>query len=167
MTDPLDEVAAFCAEHHPRLVGLLSMQLGDRDVAEELAQDVLLRLCEHWPSLDNPRAWLNRVAINRANSWLRRRGAERRAKARRRAQQVEVPPAEQADAIAVRAAVAALPGRQRTALLCRYYADMTVAETASVMSCAPGTVKALTHHALSALRDRAGLVPTTEASDAT
>ena len=153
--------AAFCAAQHRRLVGLLSLQVGDRHVAEELAQDVLLKVCEHWPKLQDPAAWMHRVAVNHANSWFRRRGAERRATARHRGQQVEAPPPDRADAIAVRAAVAKLPTRQRTALVYRYFAGFSVAETADAMSCAEGTVKALTHQAIAALRERAALVPTT------
>ena len=34
---------------HPRLVGLLTLYVGDRRVAEQLAQDALVKLCQHWP----------------------------------------------------------------------------------------------------------------------
>lgn len=162
MESGLDGVAAFCAQQHGRLIGLLSLQVGDRDVAEELAQDVLAKVCQHWPRLEDPRAWMNRVAINHANSWLRRRVAERRAMARRMGQQVHEAPPDHADAIAVREAVALLPRRQRTALVYRYYAGFSVAETAEAMSCAAGTVKALTHQAVTALREHADLQPRAE-----
>lgn len=162
MGSDLDEVAAFCAHQHSRLIGLLGLHVGDREVAEELAQDVLAKVCQHWPRLEDPRAWMNRVAINHANSWLRRRAAERRAMARRKGQQVQEPPTDQADAVAVREAVARLPRRQRTALVYRYYAGLSVTETAEAMSCAPGTVRALTSQAVSGLRDRADLQPTSE-----
>ena len=59
-----------------------------------------------------------------------------------------------ADAVAVRRAVAALPRRQRTAVVLRYYADLPVAEVPVLMGCAPGTVKSLTRKALTALRQR-------------
>lgn len=154
--------AAFCAAQHRRLVGFLSLQVGDRDVAEELAQDVLLKVCEHWPKLEQPEAWMHRVAVNHANSWFRRRGAERRATARHYNRQVGDAEPDRADAIAVRQAVSALPKRQRTALTYRYFAGFSVAETAAAMSCAEGTVKALTHQAINALRDRGELLPTTE-----
>ena len=162
----MDEVAAFCARHHRRLVGLLSLQVGDRFVAEELAQDVLLKVCEHWPRIEDPTAWANRVAVNVANSWWRRRAAERRAADRRRGQQVTEPPEDLADAFAVRRAVAALPRRQRTAIVYRYYAGFSIAQTAAAMSCAPGTVRALTHQALRTLRERAALGPSEELHDA-
>lgn len=161
-----NDAAAFCAAQHRRLVGLLSLQVGDRHLAEELAQDVLLKVCEHWSRLENPSAWMHRVAINHANSWFRRRGAERRANARHRNQQVGLAPPDRANAVAVREAVAALPERQRTALAYRYYAGFSVRETADAMSCAEGTVKALTHQAIASLRHNAALLPTTDEEDA-
>ena len=154
--------AEFCQAQHQRLVGLLSLQVGDRHVAEELAQDVLIKVCEHWPSLEDPTAWMHRVAINHANSWFRRRGAERRANARHHNQQVSPASPDRADAVAVREAVAQLPRRQRTALVYRYYAGFSIRETSEAMSCAEGTVKALTHQAIASLRDRVALMPTTD-----
>jgi hypothetical protein len=49
-------------------------------------------------------------------------------------------------------AVAALPRRQRTALVLRYYADLPIGEVAALMGCSPVTVKSLTNRAISALR---------------
>jgi RNA polymerase sigma factor (sigma-70 family) len=54
----------------------------------------------------------------------------------------------------VRAAILELPPRQRQAVVLRYHADLTVEDTAAVMRCAPGTVKALTSQALANLRAR-------------
>lgn len=161
MPDPqADELAAFVHQEHRRLVGLLALQVGRITVAEELAQDALIRLCEHWPRvrhMADRRSWLNRVAINLANSWWRRRYAERRAN-RRHGPGELVDEHTTADVIAVREAVAALPPRQRTVIALRFYEQMSVAETAAQMRCAEGTVKSLTHKALTRLRDRAGLV---------
>ena len=68
-------------------------------------------------------------------------------------------PPEQAwvDSIAVREAIVGLPARQRAAVVLRYHADLSVDDTAAVMRCAPGTVKALTHQALERLRDEFGV----------
>lgn len=154
------ELAAFCAVEHPRLVRLLALYVGSVPVAEELAQDSVARLCEHWPrvaAMANRRAWLTRVALNLANSWFRRRAAERRAQARHGPVPDRVDEPGTAAALAVRAAVAALPPRQRTALVLRYYADLPVAEVAALMRCSEGTVKALTHQAIARLRERGGL----------
>ncbi len=54
--------------------------------------------------------------------------------------------------MAVRDAVRQLPDRQRQAIVCRYYVQMTVRETAVAMRCAEGTVRALTSQGLSNLR---------------
>ena len=45
-----------------------------------------------------------------------------------------------------------LTARQREAIVLRYYAQLSGAETASVMHCAEGTVRALTYQAISSLR---------------
>lgn len=149
-------LVARCEQLLPRLVGSLSLQTGDRAVAEELAQEALVRLWQQWPrvqALDSPEGWTYRVAMNLASSWWRRVQAERRAKrrlAREREPVAEPPPA--AAAGWLRQALARLPPRQRQALVCRYYLDLSVGETAEVMGCAPGTVRALTAQGTAALR---------------
>ena len=153
----------MCAEEYPRLVGLLALQVGDRLVAEELAQDTLLALCRHWGRVERPTAWLTRVGLNRANSWLRRRLAERRAQARHgpTVDAVEEEGTGRVEAEELRRRVAVLPQRQRMVVALRFYEHHSVAEAAAVMGCAEGTVKALTHQAVQRLREQ--LAPEQEA----
>jgi len=149
-----DDLLAFCHAEHRRLVGLLVVVVGDVPVAEELAQEALARLCANWSSvrrMDNPRAWLRRVALNLATSRFRRRQAEWRANRRHGVVDVHVP-ADPATAVAVRDAVRRLPPRQRTVIALRYFAGLDVAETAREMRCAEGTVKSLTNRAVVQLR---------------
>ena len=133
--------------------------LGDPQVAEELAQETLAKVWISWArlgSLDEAarRAWAYRVAVNFANSWWRRRMTERRALSQLiEGAHLDTDPA---DLITIRIAVGALPTRQRTALVLRYYADLPVDEVAALMGCAPGTVKALTSQALHRLRALVG-----------
>jgi RNA polymerase sigma factor (sigma-70 family) len=169
--DDLTGVIGFCHRVRPRLVGTLSLLCGDGDTAEELAQETLARVWLRWSrvhELDEPLAiaWTCRVAVNLANSWLRRRIAERRARARlaARATDAHVDP-DPADAVAIRRAVAALPRRRRTALVLRYYADLPVSEVAALMGGAPGTVKSLTSKALTALRRVEGMQVVEEVVD--
>lgn len=150
-------MTAFCQVEYPRLVMLLSLHTGERPVAEELAQDTLVRVHEHWDrvrAMDNPGGWAYAVGLNLARSWWRRRHAERRALARLGRPTLEAPPEEPTDVVALRTAVAALPIRQRTAVLLRYFADLSVTETAGHMHCAEGTVKSLTSQAIATLRPR-------------
>jgi RNA polymerase sigma factor (sigma-70 family) len=150
----------LCAELEPRLIGALTLYCGDRLVAEELAQDTLVRVLDRWEEvqqLTSPAAWAHRVAINLANSRFRRLRAERRARQRLEGRITHEPGVDVAAHVAVRQAVARLPRRQRTALVLRYFADLPVGEVAALMECSPGTVKSLTHHAIGALR-RTGLM---------
>lgn len=147
------ELVALCADEYGRLVGSLRLFTNDAGIAQELAQDALLKLCEHWPKVrrhDRPVAWLYAVAFNGARSWRRRRSTERRAYAQVLVGESRLPDAE--DAVSLRAAITELSPRQRQAIILRYFLQLTTAEAAEVMSCADGTVRALTSQGLAALR---------------
>ncbi|MGH8266032.1 MAG: RNA polymerase sigma factor, partial [Steroidobacteraceae bacterium] len=82
--DDLD-LDAFCSRTRTRLVGALSLYLGDPGVAEELANDALLRAVDRWEQvreMANPDGWVYAVSFNLARSRYRRLAAERRAHAR-------------------------------------------------------------------------------------
>jgi RNA polymerase sigma-70 factor (ECF subfamily) len=55
---------------------------------------------------------------------------------------------------ALRETLAILPDRQREALVLRFFEDLSVEDTAALMRCAPGPVKATVHQALRSLRRR-------------
>jgi RNA polymerase sigma-70 factor (sigma-E family) len=153
------DLRAFCRRIHPRLVGALGLHCGDGRVAEELAQETLARVWERWStvrSATSPDAWAFRVAFNLANSRFRRRAAEQRAYQRVGVPRDAVDGPDAADSVAVRDAVVALPPRQRAVIVLRYFADLSVEDTASAMRCAPGTVKSLTSKAIDGLRARLG-----------
>lgn len=147
----------FCSREHPRLARALTLYLGQVEIADELAQEALVRVCEQWPrvcQMRQPGAWAHRVAMNLAKSWLRRRLAERRAHQRYHARPspARQQSSEPAEAMAVRQAVAGLPQRQRQAVVLRYVADLSAAEAGEVMGIASATVRVLTSQALQRLR---------------
>ena len=153
------ELAAFCREEHPRLVGALSLYCGDRDVAEELAQEAVLRAVDRWSKvrvMDAPRAWLHRVGVNLVHSWFRRRQAERRATHRLGRGDDHQPDADRADVVAVRELVAGLPRRQRACIVWRFYLGWPVADVAATLGVSDQAVAALTQRALKALRAELG-----------
>jgi RNA polymerase sigma-70 factor (ECF subfamily) len=160
---------AFCAAEYPRLVGSLTLVTGRRDIAEEIAQEALTRAMQHWRRVEAmaaPGAWVHRVAINLANSTFTRRRLERAATERLDADRgvhddtYDVP-----EKLTVRAALASIPVRQRTAVVLRYFADLSIAEVAVVMKVQEGTVKALTHQGVAALRTALGSPETMEVHD--
>jgi RNA polymerase sigma-70 factor (ECF subfamily) len=169
-----EDLAGFCRREYPRLVGTLGLYCGDVDVAEELAQEALARACAQWRRVEGmaaPGAWVHRVAINLANSRFRRLAAQRRAEARTGNTDLSRGP-DIADSVAIRTAVAALPVRQKTALVLRYYGDLPAEEVATHLGISVGAVHQLTHRALLALRNAfdvtepARLAATMEAPDA-
>lgn len=100
---------------------------------------------------DDPDGWVHTVAFNLARSRFRRLAAERRAYARFAPRDCHPGP-DAADVVAIRAALARLPTRQRQAVICRYYLDMPASEIAAAMKCSAGTVKVHLRSALAALR---------------
>jgi RNA polymerase sigma-70 factor (ECF subfamily) len=141
----------FDANYAP-VVLALAMATGDRTASEEAVQEAFARALRRWSKvrdMDRPVGWIYVVAMN-----VVRRGARRRA---RDEQVIDVPIAHDATAavatrVALRQAIVTLPIRQREAIVLRYLADLSIAETAAAMDCAPGTVKSAVHAALATLR---------------
>lgn len=151
------DLERFCEVAYPRLVAALAHQTGDRWLAEELAQEALIRACDHWDArvaqLESPLAWTFRVGANLANSHFRRIRAERRARARHgvcREQTQDL--ADAADALAVRSALAALTPQQREVVVMRYFLGLSAAEVGAATKMSAGAVRVLAHRAVNALR---------------
>jgi RNA polymerase sigma factor (sigma-70 family) len=153
-----DDAAALCASLHPSLYGALVLYCGSAELAEDLTQETLLRVWRQWETvstMEHPDRWALRVAFNLAKSGFRRLRIARRIAATADRQSESSDPT---DAIAIRAAVAQLPPRQRAAVVLRYFNDCSVADTALVLDCAEGTVKALTSQGVANLRREFGAV---------
>lgn len=160
---PPEAVEALCRKEWPRLVGLLTLLVGEPFTAEELEQEVLIRICrdpDRILAMVAPGAWIHRVAVNLANSHFRRLSAGRRAHQRLRLERPPDRTPNPSDGVAVRKALQALPLRQRSAIVLRYYADLSIRDIAATLSCPEGTVKTLIHDAIEALRND-GLVQDT------
>lgn len=146
----------FCAAEYRRLVGALSLYCGSLDVAEDCAQEALARACLNWRRVQgyaSPHAWTLRVAMNLANSWFRRANIERRVLGRL----ADSSPAggiDVIDGLVVRQAVAALPRRQRAAIVLTYYIGLSSEEAGYAMGCKAATVRVHAHRALETLRTK-------------
>jgi RNA polymerase sigma-70 factor (ECF subfamily) len=70
-----DAVARLVREEHTRVLATLVRVTGDLDLAEDCAQDAVVRALETWPRAgvpENPRAWLLLTAKRRAVDVIRR-----------------------------------------------------------------------------------------------
>ncbi len=72
----MDNLERLFREFHEPIVRYLARRLGDRDLAEELAQETFLRAMRHGP-VARERAWLFTVATNLVRDEARRGARER------------------------------------------------------------------------------------------
>ncbi len=145
----------FAAERLPALLRFAAVLTGDRGLAEDVLQEVLLRAHQRWAhigGLDVPEAYVRRMITNEYLSWRRRW-------ARVVPHAEVVPPGGEpdhadrhADRDALVADLARLPKRQRAVLVLRYYAGLTDAEIARTLGCSAGTVRGYASRALATLR---------------
>jgi RNA polymerase sigma factor (sigma-70 family) len=148
------ELALFCEAQWSRLVATLAFLVRDVVTAEDLAQEALTRACRHWSKLaamDYPGVWLHRVAVNLARSHNRREVGRSRAMAAL-TESPSTPPDPTTTEMALRDAVRSLPERERVAVILRFFADLSVRDTAAVMRASESTVKFLTRSAVTRLR---------------
>lgn len=141
MTAPEDFETWYVREH-PRLVTALGLVAGNREEAEEAAAEAFARCLERWDTPKapkNPSAWTYTVGVN----LLRRRWSRRRREADY-TRSLPPPVAHEGDVPAVElwSAIAALPPRERVAVVLRYIGGLTEREVAVAMKVAPGTVAA-------------------------
>jgi RNA polymerase sigma-70 factor (ECF subfamily) len=155
--------------YSPRVFGFFCRRLGDRAEAEDLTQEVFLRLYRYRERYQ-PRArfatWIFHITQNVARNALRTRR-------RHPCVRLEVPTGEddllqelladcgeapsqplERDELAgvVRAAVADLAGRQRIALEMHQFEDRTYAEVAASLDMTPQAAKSLLYRARNQLR---------------
>lgn len=164
-----DLVRALYEEHGTALLGfVLRLVGGDRQRAEDVVQETLLRAWRHPEALESEhgsvRPWLFTVARNLVIDGARAR----------RARPPEAPDSALAGiavddgldrtltAWAVADAVAGLSPAHRDVLVETYFRDRSVAEAAAALGVPEGTVKSRTFYALRALRlalEERGVLP--------
>lgn len=145
----------FCAAAYPELVAALTHHVGHQWLAEELAQEALIKAGDRWATvsrLASPVGWTFRVGANIGNSYFRRRRAEQRALARL-GTHAPSPPPDAHDQFGVRQALQELAVKQREVIVLRYYLGMTADEVATALGTTPGAVRALTHRGVRRLRE--------------
>ncbi|MBG0565038.1 SigE family RNA polymerase sigma factor [Actinoplanes aureus] len=140
----------------PALIRLARLLCGDEHRAEDLVQDVLARAYARWGRIartDRPDLYVRRMLVNAHHSWWRRL-SNREATVATVADRPGPADAaaEQAERDELWRLVQALPDRQRTVIVLRYYEDLDDATIAEIMDCSAGTVRTHAKRALDALR---------------
>ena len=145
-------------EHLRRTATLLA---GSADDGEDLLQAALERLFRRWrAAIKDPEGYLRRTMYNlAADGWRRKQSW--RSKVPLLGQPTTIP--DPTDAVDDRAhliqLLRALPPRQRTAIVLRYWEDLSEGDAARAMGCTPGTVKAAASRGLARLRELAQAAP--------
>jgi RNA polymerase sigma-70 factor (sigma-E family) len=147
----------FAADRLGAVVRFAAVLAGERALAEDIVQEVLIRAHARWDRigcLDRPEAYVRKMIVNEYLSWRRRSwrlvpsdaleaGAGRPGRDHA---------ADHAERDALLAEVGRLPRRQKTVLVLRYYEALSDAEIAAVLGCTPGTVRGYASRALATLR---------------
>lgn len=162
--------AELVGRHLPRMVGLARRMLGDHAEAEDVAQEVFLRVWKHaaaWrPGQAKFETWMHRVAMNLCLDRLRRAGRnggevnpdtpDMRASATRAVD-------DRQRRERVRDALMTLPERQRAAVVLCYYQDRSNIEAADILGLSVDALESLLSRARRSLKaqlaaDRADLM---------
>ena len=152
----LEELLAAKGEYLLRTAVLLA---GSQDEGEDLLQAALERVFRHWRTIrGDPEGYLRRTLYHlAADGWRRKRAWRARLDLLR---QPEAQP-DESDAVDRRdhlvRLLRELPPRQRTAIVLRYWEELTEAEAAQAMGCSVGTVKSATSRGMHRLRELSGL----------
>jgi RNA polymerase sigma factor (sigma-70 family) len=148
------EYTRYVSARLPALRRLAAVLCQDWQRADDLVQVTITQLYVHWgraSAAEHTDAYARAILVRefaheRRTAWARR--------VRLNGEVTESPAAavDHDAALDLRTAVAALPPRQRAALVLRFYCDLNVEQSAELLSCSPGTIKSQTAKALHALR---------------
>jgi RNA polymerase sigma-70 factor (sigma-E family) len=144
----------FVSAQQAALLRLAILLAGDRGHAEDLVQIALMKCYGHWDRISRsgpPTAYVRRVLVTSHISWRRRLSTTEQVMATlpERSVESDVHDAEDEE---LRGALRALPPRMRTAVVLRYFEDLSEQGTADLMGCSASTVNTQTARGLERLR---------------
>ncbi len=141
---------------------IVLVNVGDRELAEDLVAEGFSRAWASWPKVRKhpaPRAWVVRTALNAHKSRWRRRRREVALEGHDMAA-----PAEYGTGLnrPVTAALQRLPVRQRQVITLRVLLDLDTEGTARLLGISQATVRTHLHRAIAAMRSQIGPPPDDE-----
>jgi RNA polymerase sigma-70 factor (ECF subfamily) len=136
--------------HYAAIAGYLLRRVGDETNAEDLAAETFIaafKAIKKYRDTGSPfRAWLYRIAANRANMWSR---TQRRILIPAAAMTDEPDADSQAN---IHAALETLPSKMRSVVSLTYWTPMSTAQVAQTLGIAEGTVKSRLARARQAIK---------------
>jgi RNA polymerase sigma-70 factor, ECF subfamily len=156
--------------HRMPVIHFLYRMVQNQAIAEELAQEVFLRVYKSRESYE-PTAkfttWLFRISTHLALNWIRDKRYEQKShsldvdfeenlhrQVPDRTPSVEESLLKAARAQEIRMAISSLPAKQRAAVLMHKYQEMDYAQISAVLGCTDSAVKSLLFRAYERLRSR-------------
>ncbi|MEU1839555.1 SigE family RNA polymerase sigma factor [Micromonospora chersina] len=154
MSDRDAAFAAYFAARSDAMRGTAYLLCGDWHRAEDLVQSTFTKLYLAWNRASRHEvldAYVRQILLRtfldeRRRGWWRRERVN--AEAAERAVTAESPE----ERVVLLRALADVPPRQRAVLVLRYWEDLSVEETASLLQCTTGTVKSQAARGLDSLR---------------
>lgn len=163
---PVDRrLEAFARTEAGDLYSLFRRCLGNAEEAADLVQETLLYAWKNLALYDRERpfrAWIFRIGQNRLRTFLKRRRLHRafEQEAERRGPPASVEPAQSATIVDERRrldqAIAALPERQRIAVILRYQQGLSCREIGEILEMSENAVSIQLHHARREMRQSIG-----------
>ncbi|GAA3087972.1 SigE family RNA polymerase sigma factor [Streptosporangium carneum] len=156
----------YVEQRSARLLRTAYLLCRDWGLAEDLLQTALAKAWFAWRRVgDDPDPYVYRILANTHASWWRRRWRGEVPTEVLPERATADPAGEFGVRETVRAALTALPARQRAVLVLRYYADLPDREIARVLGCSEATVRSQAARGLAKLRvDPAARAATTPGS---
>ena len=155
---PLEEIEALYRRDLERFLRVAAAVVGDRELAHDAVHEgfaAAIRKRRSFAARGSLDGWVWRVVINSIRNYRRETSAPL---SRHLDPSVHLAAAngDAAESRALRAAVAALPERQRLVLFLRYYADLDYTTIADALGVRRGTVGATLNAARARLRQALG-----------
>lgn len=156
----IPDFPALVRQHQRMVFSIAVHMVRDRMAAEEIAQDVFLKLHQEMASMKSAahvEHWLRRVTVHRAIDY----GRKHRSDPDVALDELQMPAKEAAGndiflARRLRTLVASLPEKARAVVVLRYQEDMMPEEIAKLLEMPVGTVKSHLQRSLAMLRDKLG-----------
>jgi RNA polymerase sigma factor (sigma-70 family) len=141
------DVDAMWRAHYTEVVALAALLCGSRAEAEDLVQDVFVELQRRPREVRDPVAYLRVAVVNRCRRWQRRERLSWRHRV------IEPSACGDPEVDILLREVAKLRPQQRTAIVLRFYADLSMAQIAEAMSCTESTARSHVHRGLAKLKE--------------